>query len=70
MQNGMYVNIESYTTQLREDRKFEAHRRYIDVQYMISGKELITVCPADKLKCVEAYNQNTDIVFFQNIIIP
>lgn len=69
LQNGMYVNIESYTTQLREDRKFESHRRYIDVQYMISGMKLITVCPFDKLKCVEVYNQDTDIAFYQNTVI-
>lgn len=66
LKNGMYVNIESYTTQLREDRRFEAHKRYIDVQYMIFGLELITVNPVDNLDCIVPYDQERDISFYKN----
>ena len=69
LNNGMYINIESYTTHLRQERKFEVHKKYIDVQYMISGKELITVCPVDKLVCVDVYDPNRDIAFYQNALI-
>ena len=66
LKNGMYVNIESYTTKLREERKFETHEKYIDVQYMISGRELITVCPMEDLKCIEPYNKEQDVAFYKN----
>ena len=61
-----YVNIESYSTQSREERRFEAHQKFIDVQYMISGQEIITVCPVTELEICEAYASDKDIVFYRN----
>lgn len=63
---GCYVNIESYSTQCRAERRFEAHQKYIDVQYMISGNEIITICPVEELECVEQYDAKKDIAFFRN----
>lgn len=37
----MYVAISAPTTQPVEERKPEAHEKYIDVQYLISGEETI-----------------------------
>ncbi|MBP2638093.1 MAG: tabA [Firmicutes bacterium] len=37
----IYVAINEYETQPREVRRAEAHVDYIDIQYMISGEELI-----------------------------
>lgn len=44
--DGIYVNIETYVTYPRIERKFESHEKYIDIQYMISGREIVTVAPA------------------------
>lgn len=67
--NGMYVNIESYSTKYRKERKFEAHRKYIDVQYMISGRELITVAELGKnLKCIDEYDEQKDIAYYENCL--
>ena len=64
--NGVYVNIESYTTQARSERKFEAHKKYIDIQYMIEGEELITVCNTEFLKISDLYDSDKDIEFYTN----
>lgn len=37
----MYMNVHTYSTKPRNDCRFEGHRDMIDVQYMISGGELI-----------------------------
>ncbi|HWR42993.1 YhcH/YjgK/YiaL family protein [Sporomusa sp.] len=37
----IYVAINEYETQPREVRRAEAHVDYLDIQYMISGEELI-----------------------------
>lgn len=66
LDEGIYVNIESYKTRRRQECKFEAHKKYVDIQYMISGKELITVAPLDKLTCIEQYNIEKDVSFYQN----
>ena len=37
----IYVNICVYETRPVEERNWEAHRRYIDLQYMVEGEERI-----------------------------
>ena len=37
--DNMYVLIQEYNTKLKEDAKWEAHRRYIDLQYVVRGAE-------------------------------
>ncbi|MBR3605604.1 MAG: YhcH/YjgK/YiaL family protein [Candidatus Gastranaerophilales bacterium] len=35
----IYANVQSLKTKLVEDKKWEVHRKYIDIQYVISGEE-------------------------------
>lgn len=37
----LYALVQEYTTKLPEQGKWEAHKRYIDVQYVDSGQERI-----------------------------
>ena len=57
----MYANIQTYQT--KEDALFEAHRDYIDIQYVISGEEKIGI--TDYSSCFEAiaYDKEKDIEF-------
>jgi len=63
--NNVYAPVNEYLTKNEEDARYEAHREYIDIQYVVSGRELIGVAPisarADEL---EPYNQANDIEFF------
>lgn len=61
--NGTYVNIEEYIT--KDSSHFEAHRKYIDIQYLAKGKEYIRVSSMDNItKQVSTYNESKDIEFF------
>jgi biofilm protein TabA len=44
--------------------QFESHREYIDIQYLVSGEEIIGVAPVEKLKAVTPYDPAKDIVFY------
>ncbi|MCK7529168.1 MAG: YhcH/YjgK/YiaL family protein [Ignavibacteriales bacterium] len=44
--------------------KLEAHRKYIDVQYVIRGEELMGYAPLGGQKILEPYKEENDIVFF------
>lgn len=68
LSDGSYVNIETYETKLRKDCRFESHRKYIDVQIIISGQELISVAKPEELKICEKYSEEKDIVFYENNI--
>lgn len=66
--DGVYVNICSYETTARENAMFEAHRKYIDIQYMVEGKELITVEPLDAMRqgeCIQRYSEDGDAELYK-----
>ena len=56
-----FVLVQSYQSKPIEQCKFEAHRRYIDVQYMVSGFEKIGWAPTSKLT-LESYDEQKDFV--------
>lgn len=68
LEKGIYVNVETYFTQKRCMAKFESHRKYIDIQYLISGKEIITVAPANVLEVSDRYDDNKDIIFYKSSV--
>ncbi len=67
--NGVYVNIESYVTQERSDRCFENHSKYIDIQIVLDGEEVIEVCPIKDMSVNVSYNAEKDVTFYANNII-
>ncbi|MBG0857956.1 MAG: YhcH/YjgK/YiaL family protein [Bacteroidales bacterium] len=62
--NNVYAPVSEYLTKNEEDARYEAHRRYIDIQYVASGKELIGIAPLSLQKDIlEPYDELRDIVF-------
>lgn len=62
----VYANVMSYTTLPWEDAKYEAHENYTDIQYVISGREVMTYAPADALVPTGPYDPVKDVVKFDN----
>jgi biofilm protein TabA len=51
----------------RSEAKLEAHRKYIDIQYIITGKEEMGYKPTAKCKLpLTEYNPDRDIMFFND----
>ena len=48
--DALYALVQEYTTKPLEQGKWEAHRRYIDVQYLVSGRERILFAPIESLE--------------------
>jgi len=46
----VYVLVQEYTTKPLEEGKWEAHRRYLDVQYILSGSERIDFALTNTMK--------------------
>ncbi len=57
----IYANVQMYET--KEDALYEAHRRYIDIQYIVNGAERIGVVNYSDCSCEEAYDKERDIEF-------
>lgn len=58
----VYASVQTYDT--KDDAKYESHRRYIDIQYMIDGEEKIGVTDLSNcVSCVE-YDTERDLEFY------
>jgi YhcH/YjgK/YiaL family protein len=66
----MFVMVQGYTTEARASCRFEAHRRYIDIQYMLAGEEIIEIAPADALTPDTPFDPERDLVFFKTPEAP
>ena len=62
--DDIYANVQSYVT--KDDAPYEAHKSYIDVQYMISGSEISGVVPRSNCSVTEEYNEEKDVEFLKN----
>lgn len=64
--NDVYAMVQSYMTDAPENKKLESHRRYIDIQYIVSGKEAIGWLPAGGLKVMTPYSDENDVIFYHS----
>lgn len=58
----VYASVSEYEPKDPENCRFEAHRKYVDLQYIISGEEMMGVTSLDKVEETVPYVE--DIVFF------
>lgn len=63
---NVFANVVEYTTIPWEEAKYETHRDYSDIQYVISGTETMTYAPIDELNIKVPYNEEKDVVFYDN----
>jgi YhcH/YjgK/YiaL family protein len=62
--DNLFATISEYMTKNEEIAKFEAHRKYIDIQYVVSGKEIMNLTPLKTVKEVlTPYDATKDIEF-------
>ena len=61
----LYLNVHSYDTKKIEFCRFESHRRYIDLQYIISGGEYIDWAIRDELTNDGKYDEENDFQFYK-----
>lgn len=64
MGDDVIANVQSYTTEPAEKRRFEAHDKYFDIQYVASGCEYFGVCHREGLKVSESRPEK-DLYFFE-----
>ncbi len=63
--DDMYILIQEYVTKNIEDGKLEGHFKYIDLQYMIQGSELIGVSTLRDQNPIDI-NEKSDCAYFSN----
>lgn len=67
--DNLFINPQSFTTRPAEECVFEAHRKYIDIHFCISGEESISIASPDQLKEIKAYNPDNDAAFYSGSVV-
>lgn len=60
----VFVMIQSYDTKQESEGAWEAHKKYLDIQFMIEGTEAIKIANIDKMHVKQPYNENDDYWLF------
>ena len=60
----LFARVQSYQTRPREQCRWEAHRHYADIQYMIEGAERMGVARISAMMVQEPFSREKDVEFF------
>ncbi len=61
--------VSEYITKEVNENGFEAHRDYIDIQYILKGREKICCLPLEYLKETKSYNHEKDAAFYEIVSV-
>lgn len=62
---NIFALVSEYKTKPEFEGKLEAHKKYIDVQYVIEGEELMGYAPLGEQIVLDPYKEENDIIFFK-----
>jgi len=59
----VFAIVQRYETTPAAEPAFEYHRKYIDIQFIVAGEEVIGWVPSQRIEVTEAYDVDKDIAF-------
>lgn len=64
------ILVQQGTTKPWKDALLEAHREYLDIQYIVEGKEAVGWAPVETLEATEEYNSVKDKCMYKGENAP
>ena len=61
----LYYLVQRYETKPIEQGRLEVHQKYIDVQFIAEGEELLGYCPLENLECIQPYTEAKDCALYK-----
>jgi YhcH/YjgK/YiaL family protein len=68
--DGSEARVQRYHTRPVEEREWESHRRYIDIQYLVSGEESMLHADIGALHGATAYDDANDVILYADAMGP
>lgn len=62
--DGSEARVMSYLTKAAADVRWESHRRFIDIQYVVAGQEQMLRAPTAELTSATPYDDAQDVMFY------
>ncbi|HUV40202.1 MAG TPA: YhcH/YjgK/YiaL family protein [Sedimentisphaerales bacterium] len=63
--DNIYYFVQRYRTEPVDKGRLEAHKKYIDIQFVAAGRETLGYCTTDNLQIEQPYDRDKDAVFFE-----
>ena len=64
LSDGNKILVQNVTTKAWETAQLEAHRKYLDVQYILKGREFVGWAPTNSLTPTQEYNPTKDVCMY------
>jgi biofilm protein TabA len=61
----MFYLMNIYDTTSEDQLRYEAHQKYVDVQFIVQGQEFFGWAPLNKMIVTEEYDQEKEVAFFK-----
>lgn len=58
--DDVFFDVKTYAPRTAEVAGWETHEKYIDIQYLLEGRELMGIMPANELTVKNAYDEALD----------
>ncbi len=65
--DNVFALVSEYKTKSHDKGRFEAHRRYVDIQFLISGREKLGYASLQTLEEETLYDSERDVEFLKNL---
>lgn len=66
----VFALVQSYSTTPSSNKRFEAHRRYLDIQTLLDGTEIISHAPITRLQPATDYDSAKDFQLYHDSPAP
>lgn len=63
--DDVFANVQEYDTVPAAEKQLEAHRRYYDVQFVVSGEELLQYTQLEGLPECQPFNEGDDFGLYE-----
>lgn len=64
LSKDVFAIVSDYETKNLEEARFESHKKYIDLQYVVSGEEIIGLTNDTSITVTTPYSEADDIMFY------
>lgn len=63
----IFLLVQKYMSKDPEVARFETHNDYLDIQYVVSGKECMEIAPKTIMTVTEPYDAARDVEFYEDV---
>lgn len=64
----IFALVQEYITENEEEKSWESHEKYIDIQLIVEGQEIMGYVPVEGLKVKEDLRPENDMIFYKETL--